>query len=273
MTTTAEIDAMLQDAEDHAPSGWDFSWIRDRTTTSHVDWDFREMVRAAAQESPDLLDMGTGGGEWLAGLPDRPPLTIATEGWPPNVPIARDRLNPLGIDVVAASGGPDNVDQGGTETTPPIPGTDGALPFASGSLHLVSNRHESYVPSEIRRILAPGGLFLTQQVGSGHFRKVRELFGYEDRESAKPTWDLGFAIDQLERAGLTVVDGGEGCDRTTYHDVGALAWYLIAVPWTVPGFTVGGYRARLHELQADIDRGQPPVIETPMFWLRATRPG
>lgn len=40
--------------------------------------------------------MGTGGGEFLAGLQPLPPHTCATEGYPPNIPIAQQRLKRLG---------------------------------------------------------------------------------------------------------------------------------------------------------------------------------
>jgi hypothetical protein len=46
-----------------------------------------------------LLDLDTGGGELLAASAPLPRRTIATEGWAPNVPVARDRLSPLGVEV------------------------------------------------------------------------------------------------------------------------------------------------------------------------------
>src|SRR5215207_4818307 len=121
-------------------------------------WDFAEIVSERARHSPDLLDMGTGGGEWLSNLEHRPARTVATESWPPNIPLAGQRLRPLGIDVVGVTGAPDNVAQ---DRKP----EDGHLPFADGSFHLICNRHESYLPSEVARVLAPSGRFLTQQVG------------------------------------------------------------------------------------------------------------
>ena len=65
-----------------------------------------------ARKSPDLLDLGTRGGEWLAELPYRPRRTIATEAWPPNVRVAKARLAPLGIHVVQVAPARDNTDVG-----------------------------------------------------------------------------------------------------------------------------------------------------------------
>jgi hypothetical protein len=42
------------------------------------------MVRASV-----ALDLQTGGGEVLAGVPRLAPLTVATESWPPNIARAR----------------------------------------------------------------------------------------------------------------------------------------------------------------------------------------
>jgi hypothetical protein len=48
----------------------------------------REHVRACLEPRHSLLDMGTGGGELLASMAPLPDVW-ATEGYPPNVPIAR----------------------------------------------------------------------------------------------------------------------------------------------------------------------------------------
>ena len=50
------------------------------------------------------LDIETGGGEVLATVARPPALLVATEGWRPNVEVARARLRPLGVQVVAAGG-------------------------------------------------------------------------------------------------------------------------------------------------------------------------
>ena len=54
--------------------------------------------------SADLLDMGVGGGEWLSARPRARGRTVATEAWAPNIEVARSRLAPLGISVVAVAG-------------------------------------------------------------------------------------------------------------------------------------------------------------------------
>jgi hypothetical protein len=46
------------------------------------------------------LDVETGGGEVLAGVPRMPVLTAATESWPPNIARATELLRPRGVAVV-----------------------------------------------------------------------------------------------------------------------------------------------------------------------------
>ena len=70
-----------------------------------------------------------------------PSTIFATEGYAPNVPIARKKLEPLGVIVVEVT-------------------DDTALPFQDGQFNLIINQHESYAASEVNRILSPSGVFL-----------------------------------------------------------------------------------------------------------------
>ncbi|MFI7644116.1 class I SAM-dependent methyltransferase [Nonomuraea sp. NPDC049400] len=196
-----------------------------------------------------LLDLGTGGGEFLSGLGQLPPRTAATEGYPPNLSLARRRLEPLGIEVAAAGG-------------------DGVLPFADGSFALVVNRHESYDPSEIRRVLTSDGLFITQQVGGQNLDEVNQALGVPPLSPRD--WDLARASAALAEAGLTVTWSQEAQVRTTFHDVGALVLFLRIVSWQVPDFDVDRYARRLRALHEEMKRGKPLTAQAHRFVLVAT---
>lgn len=254
----SDFDALLAEAASTPVGGWDFSRFGDRLCALPRPWDFARIVAQQAASAGTMLDLGTGGGEWLAALETRAPRTVATESWSPNVPVARARLAPLGVDVVETVGAPDNVAQAGE-----LP----SLPFGNASFELVCSRHESYVAAEVARVLAPGGIFLTQQTG-GDYGDFHELLGRERPAVAEPAWTLAFATAQLEAAGLVVEDGAESFEEIRFADVGALAWYLRAIPWVVPGFTIAGYREELRELVARAPLG----AKQPTFWLRAHRP-
>ena len=55
-----------------------------------------EVLTAASS----LLDIGTGGGEFLSSLQALPQIVYATEVYKPNMPIARKRLSSLGVEVI-----------------------------------------------------------------------------------------------------------------------------------------------------------------------------
>ncbi len=249
-------DELLERATDVPFRGWDFSLLGGRLTLEPPPWSLERMVAELVDPGTTMLDMGTGGGEWLSGLV-RSSRVVATESWAPNVPVAAARLQPLGIAVVRDEGAIDNVDQEGQE----LPGRRGRLAFRAGAFDLVVNRHEAFVPDEVRRVLRVGGVFLTQQAttGSGEFHR---LLGLDPPVLEELT--LALVVEQLTRAGLAIEGSGEGVATTTFGDIGALAWYLSNVPWAVPGFTVPRCRDALLQLHGD-----PIRVPSTRFWVLA----
>lgn len=251
---------LMVEAETRPLTGWDHSY--DGRIVTEEPWDFGALVDAFAAVLTDLLDMGTGGGEWLSQrrLPRR---TVATEGWAPNVPVARARLAPLGVEVIAVAGAPDNVEQ-------EEGGPGGELPFPDGAFHLVVNRHESYVAPEVLRILAPGGWFLTQQVGSDIAAGFHRLLGETPPPLAR-LWDLDFAVRQITHAGFTVEGQARGDQIMRFADVGALAWYLKNLPFIIPDFSIARAEAQLERLHVATG-GKGIEVRQPIFRIAASRP-
>ena len=260
----ADLERLIAEAEAQPVRGWDFSWLGSRMFTSQLPWDYDSLVLRRARASPDLLDLGTGGGEWLAALPFRSRRTVATEAWEPNVEVARARLRPLGVTVVRVEGAPDNVEQELDEKR-------GRLPFLTGSFHLVACRHEAFVAEEIARILVPGGHFVTQQVG-GSYDDLYRLLGLSPPPRPTREWNLALATAQVEAAGLQVLASGEGEETMSFADVGAIVWYLKAVPWAVPGFSAREHLNALGALHTRLERDGPAAVRLPAFYLEATTP-
>ncbi len=218
-----------------------------------------------ARASPDLLDMGTGGGEWLGQLPVHPRLTVASEAWPPNVEAAARTLRSVGGYLVQDEGALDNDEQLVSQPR-------GRLPFRAGAFHLVVNRHEAFVAGEVARVLAPGGVFMTQQVDNGNLDDCCSLLGRADPPPAA-SW-LPLAVAQIRAAGLTVEDARVGVETYRFADVGAFAWYLKAVgplhdDWT--GFTIESYRDAFARLDAQVRAGVPLEIRQRRLLVRAHR--
>lgn len=262
VSSDASLDRLLVEADARPVGGWDFSWLGERMSTAPLPWNFEDIVERHARRSPDLLDMETGGGERVAAMPYRPTRTVATEAWPPNVDVAGARLRSFGVTVVRDEGAPDNVDQLPDETR-------GRLPFPSGSFALISNRHGSFVATEVARVLAQGGRFVTEQVG-GDYTDFHEALGLPRAAPSARRWDLRFATAQVEAAGLRLVEAAEANESTTFADVGAIAWYLRAVPWAVPGFSIESHRPHLERLHERMRNG-PLTTRQPAFWLEAVR--
>lgn len=251
---------LMVEARERPFEGWDHSL--DGRIITEEPWDFGALVDAFAADTPDLLDMGTGGGEWLSRrrLPKR---SVATEGWAPNVPVAQARLSPLGVEVVAVDGAPDNVAQDRDLA-------GGALPFADESFHLVVSRHESYVAQEVLRILAPGGRFTTQQVDSHIARDFHRLLDEMSPPIAK-FWDLNFAVWQIVKAGFTVEDQAQGAQIMRFADVGALAWYLKNLPFIIPDFSIDRLLVKLERLH-DAKGEKGIEVRQPIFRITARKP-
>jgi hypothetical protein len=122
-----EFDRLIAEAQSQKFSGWDFSWLRDRLVQETPPWDYEQEVVKEFPRIRSLLDLGTGGGEFLSSLGQLPERTYATEGYPPNAVIARDRLKPLRVDVVRTYS-EDNTKR------PQV----GALPFRTKSIDMIN---------------------------------------------------------------------------------------------------------------------------------------
>jgi SAM-dependent methyltransferase len=252
MRDDAIFEAFLGDAE-RTFGGWDFSYISDtgRWATEPLPWSYASLVLPHLRAAGAMLDMGTGGGEFLSRLQPLPILTVATEGYPPNVPIARDRLAPLNVQVIA-------IDQE----------TDHTLPLADATFDLIINRHEYYDPHEVRRILKPGGRFITQQVGGGEYPPMRALLG-DATLSEFAHWTREYAAHELLDAGLTVTGSAEAFPMARFYDVGALLYYLTAIPWDVPHFSVERYHDALFALHQRIQQEGYVAVQGHRFIIQA----
>jgi len=154
------FEAYLEQAERTPFSGWNFEYITKthRMIEAPRDWNYHTVIQSYMHNAETMLDMGTGGGEALAQLTPLPLHTFATEQYPPNVIIAREKLEPLGVKVIEIDGAkyPDNE----------------ILPFDDGYFNLVINRHESYNVEELSRIIKNKGIFISQQVGVRNLEKL-----------------------------------------------------------------------------------------------------
>jgi SAM-dependent methyltransferase len=246
-------DDLETEAASVSVAGWDFSWLAGRATEQRPSWGYQRAMGDRMERAHVALDIQTGGGEVLAGVTTLPAVTVATEGWPPNVAKAAEHLHPRGVAIVA------------DDDKPP-------LPFAGDTFDLVVSRHP-VTPwwHEIARVLQPGGTYFSQQVGPASLIELTEWF-----MGAQPTDGLHSrhpdnARAGAESAGLEVVDLRMESLRTEFFDVGAVIYFLRKVIWIVPGFSVDRYRDGLRALHKRIHADGPFIATTTRSLVEARK--
>jgi len=249
------FDQLIAEALADEFRGWDFSRLTGRMIQDAVSWDYRQRARKLIGNSNSLLDVDTGGGEVLASVRPFPAKTVATEGYAPNVPIARRSLEPLGVQVVELGTSDEH---------------DYVLPFADGEFDLILNRHGSFSADEFFRVLKADGVFISQQVGGRNNVGLNEALSAPSSE-VDSEWDLQKACYQLQRAGFTVIDAKEEFPRTSFRDIGALVYYLRAITWQVPNFSVDRYMNQLLAIHETIEENGEFTVHAHRFLVEATR--
>ena len=252
MLAGVDFEELVAEGEREPVEGWDFSWFAGRATEERPRWGYARLMGERMASSAAALDVQTGGGEVLAGIPQPPPLLVATESWPPNLALARRRLAPLGARVVGVAAEAD-------------------LPFAAGTFDLVVSRHPTHTSwPEVARVLRPGGTYLSQQIGTGSNRELSEaMLG---PLPAPTTSAATTATGRATAAGLTVTDLREQSLRVEFFDIGAVVYFLRKVLWTVPGFTADAYRPQLRRLHERIAAEGSFVSHAQRFLIEARKP-
>jgi SAM-dependent methyltransferase len=237
-------------------AGWDFSWFDGRATEERPPWGYAALLSDRLGRARAALDIQTGGGEVLAGALRRssagPAVLAATESWPPNVAVARRNLEPPGGVVAEVA-------------------DDAGLPFPAASFDLVVSRHPTIVIwPEIARVLAPGGAYLSQQIGAGSNRELIDfMMGPQPVNHGR---NADRAVAGAQGAGLRVVDLRQQALRVEFFDVAAVVYFLKKVLWTVPGFTVAGYAEPLARMHEHIQASGSFVCHSQRFLIEARMP-
>jgi len=252
-----EFEELVAEGDSAPTEGWDFSWFHGRATEERPPWGYARLAAEALGRAHASLDLQTGGAEVyaeaLGNAKSAPSRVAATEEWPPNLTIARERLAPFHGDVVNAAG-----------TDP--------FPFGDEAFDLVLARHPYGVPwAEIARVLAPGGTFLGQLIGWGTNRKLYEFFLGPQGDAHEDHGHEAVIRQRAAEAGLTIHRLEEAVTRVEFFDVGAVVYFLRKVLWTVPGFTAAKYDRELRRMHALIETNGSFVSYSRRFLVEATR--
>lgn len=214
--------------------GWDFSHIHSRYEEENdLPWNYETIVRQYLTADAKILDYDTGGGEFLLSLQHPFEKTAATEGFPPNVQLCKDKLLPLGIDFKACDN-PANI------------------PFADETFDVIINRHGDFNAKELYRLLKKGGVFITQQVGSENDREFVEMV-LPGTPKPFPHLYLKEQRKVFEEAGFEILQAEEAFLPIKFYDVGAFVWFARIIEWEFPGFSVDNCFEKLLEMQKIVE--------------------
>ncbi|SDZ19676.1 hypothetical protein SAMN05444365_10710 [Micromonospora pattaloongensis] len=233
-------------------SGWSFDWLDGRATEQRPPWGYSRLLASRMPHVASALDIDTGGGEVIAGVPQLPRRMVVTEGWRPNVERARALLCPRGVEVV-----------------PVEPGRP--LPFPDASFQLVTSRHPVDPDwSQIARVLVDGGSYLAQHVGPASAFELIEYF-LGPLPGQRLARDPNREVAAARAAGLQIVDLRTARCRMEFFDIGAVVYVLRKCVWWVPDFSVERYRAHLERLDAHIRRHGAFVAHSSRTLIEARR--
>lgn len=163
--------------------------------------------------------------------------------------MAQKRLSPFGAQVVEVK----------------LDG-DALMPFGNSEFDLILNRHSDFSAMEVTRILALNGTFLTQQIHRLWVYDLLEVFDVE------PQWTeatLERGVQRLTTTGLIISDVREWSGELSFTDVGAIVYYLMAVPWFVPGFSVETHLKQLFTLQQRLEENGSLVFVARKYLIEA----
>jgi SAM-dependent methyltransferase len=256
MARRSEFEQLLDEANSVPTTGWDFSWFDGRATEERPSWAYSRSLTRRIENSHTLLELQTGGGERLAeilsGVKRRPGTIVATEGWSPNAALAKVNLAAYDVSVLELD-------------------DKASLPLPDNAFELVCARHPTTTRwEEIARVLRPGGIFFTQQIGPGTNRELTEfLMGPQPISTSQSPQQ---AANLAAHAGLEVIDLREESLSVVFSDVGAVVYFLRKVIWTVPDFTVEKYRNRLFALHEHIQQYGDFQSRARRFLIEARKP-
>ncbi|MFC6464849.1 methyltransferase domain-containing protein [Marinilactibacillus sp. GCM10026970] len=214
--------------------GWDFSYLEGKSEMDPLPWDYSKLVLNLLGSEMKLLDMGTGGGELLDSLNHPHQLTSVTEGWEKNYALLLQKLLPLGVNVKFV-------------------GDDDFLDFPDDSFDIIINSHESFLVSEVQRVLKPGGYFITQQVGDINGVLLASKL-IPDFQKLSFNLHLSTVETELKETGFKILYQNESYPKQKFYDMDGLIYYVRTIPWEFPNFTVNTHFDRLVNLNDELKR-------------------
>lgn len=195
------------------PHGSDFSAVHG--DCDPVPWSYCEIARRYLSPLHRVLDIGTGNGELFLALAEHFGSGVGIDADPELIAIAGQNTPPavscrvkfLAMDAEA-------------------------LEFPDGAFDVVLCHHAPAYPAEVARVLRPGGVFITQQIGARHHHNITALFGCgpDGRYTRDPAQTVAAWADAFAALGCVVRARGEYDVPCYYRDIASLLGWMRAIP-------------------------------------------
>ena len=218
MVTAAELASITE----RIPklTGWDFSSLQ--AEEAPPPWRFSDVVRTYLDGTQWVADIGTGGGEAFLHLTPNFARGFGLDN-------STERLREA--TQLAIERGASNVAFVGANSV--------TLPFPDSSLDVVLARYADYTAPEVVRVLRPGGVFATQQMGDNDTENIFDTFGWGTygaywrarfRSEGRAYVPTSETAQQFATLSCEVVTLDEYDLPFYFKDVEALVFYLKASP-------------------------------------------
>ena len=149
--------------------------------------------------------------------------------------------------------------------------TISAISLPDASLDLILNRHGGYDEIELYRLLKPGGIFLSQQVGGQNNYRLNELL--QDKPDFEYSfWTKDVITSKLIEAGFDLLTIEEASPIAEFTDIGAIVFCLRIISWQIADFSVEKYRDRLYDIHRDILAHGPLQVHEHRILVEARKP-
>lgn len=216
--------------------GWDFSRVR--FSRDPIPWDYETITPRFLRLDDIVLDIGTGGGERLLQLADHLGEAIGIDHDPIMIETAKQNLTEADQADIA------------DKVTFEVMNAE-ALSFADETFDTVLSRQAPVDTSEVLRVLRPGGLFITQQIGPWNTQNILQTFGYQPEHDASITEHY---TQKFRKAGCKVLARGAYDVAYYFEDVESLIFWMKAVP-VPPDFDITRHAPQVQKI---IDQFRTP---------------
>lgn len=219
--------------ENKGIDGWDFSYIDGKYEQEELPWNYKDIVCSYLKDDMKVLDMDTGGGEFLLSLKHPYENTYAIESYAPNVLICKEKLIPLGIHFKECR--------------------NNKIPFEDESFDLIINRHGSYDICEIKRCLKKDGIFITQQVGEDNdVDLVQKVLPKVSKSFSG--MNLKQQVEEFEKENFVILGKNEFYGSIKFFDIAAFTWFASIIKWEFVDFSVEKCFKKLIEVNNEIEK-------------------